>query len=61
MEQRIKKQFQDSAELKLAAADLLTPVITQAAKLLLHAFDHDHRVLSCGNGGSACDAQHLAS
>lgn len=61
METRIKKHFADSAQLKIAAAETLAPAIAHAASVLIKAFDQGQRVLTCGNGGSACDAQHLAS
>ena len=34
--------------------------IDQAATLLANAFKQDGKVLSCGNGGSHCDAMHFA-
>ncbi|MEM6766413.1 MAG: D-sedoheptulose 7-phosphate isomerase [Bacteroidota bacterium] len=34
--------------------------IDKAATLISHAFQNGHKVLSCGNGGSACDAMHFA-
>ncbi|RKP51957.1 D-sedoheptulose 7-phosphate isomerase [Pararobbsia silviterrae] len=34
--------------------------IANAARLLATAFDHGGKVLSCGNGGSHCDAMHFA-
>jgi len=34
--------------------------IAASASLLVHALERGHRVISCGNGGSMCDAMHLA-
>lgn len=34
--------------------------IDQAAKMISTAFKNNHKVLSCGNGGSHCDAMHFA-
>ena len=34
--------------------------IEKAGKLLVDAFDNGNKVLSCGNGGSMCDAMHFA-
>ena len=34
--------------------------IATAAEVLVDTFRHDGRVLSCGNGGSMCDAMHFA-
>lgn len=58
---RIRAQFADSAQLKLACADTLAPAIARAAELLAHCLLADRRILACGNGGSAADAQHFAA
>ncbi|CAH9019339.1 phosphoheptose isomerase [Candidatus Nitrosacidococcus sp. I8] len=58
---RITKHFFDSAQLKLTAAEVLAPKIEQASQLLLAGFQSNYKVLSCGNGGSAADAQHFSS
>jgi D-sedoheptulose 7-phosphate isomerase len=58
---RIKTHFTDSAELKLAAADIMAPHIARAAALITDCLLADGKVLACGNGGSAADAQHFAA
>jgi len=58
---RIRKHFSDSAELKLAAADVMAPHIARAAALITECLLADGKVLACGNGGSAADAQHFAA
>ena len=60
-ESRIKAHFAASAQLKLDAADALAPAIARAAEAITNALFADGRVLACGNGGSACDAQHFAA
>jgi D-sedoheptulose 7-phosphate isomerase len=35
--------------------------ITSAAQLVANTFKSGHKILICGNGGSAADAQHLAA
>lgn len=50
-----------SAQLKLRCADELSPVIEQTGTRILDALLAGKKVLVCGNGGSAADAQHLAS
>jgi D-sedoheptulose 7-phosphate isomerase len=60
-EQQILAHFEDSARLKTEAADALAPVIARGAALLTECLLADGRVLACGNGGSACDAQHFAA
>ncbi len=61
LEQRIQQQFFDSADLKYAAADALTRPITEAVNSLLGCITAGGKVLACGNGGSAADAQRIAS
>ena len=58
---RIRAHFADSAQLKLAAADALAPAIARAADLLATCLLGDGKILACGNGGSAADAQHFAA
>ena len=58
---RIRAHFADSAQLKLAAADALAPAIARAAALMTECLLADGKILACGNGGSAADAQHFAA
>jgi len=58
---RIRAQFADSAQLKLSAVDALAPAVARAAELLAECLLGDHKILACGNGGSAADAQHFAA
>lgn len=58
---RIRTHFADSAQLTLAAADALAPAIARAAELLAACLLADGKILACGNGGSAADAQHFAA
>jgi D-sedoheptulose 7-phosphate isomerase len=60
-QKRIKGHFADSAELKRTAADTMAPDIARAAALLTDCLFADGKILSCGNGGSAADAQHFAA
>lgn len=61
MEDRILRHFNDSARLKLDAAAMLAPPIARAVDVLVQCLLADGKVLACGNGGSAADAQHFAS
>jgi D-sedoheptulose 7-phosphate isomerase len=58
---RIRAHFAASAELKLAAVDALAPQIARAAALMTECLLADGKILACGNGGSASDAQHFAA
>ena len=59
--QRILAHFQESAELKLKSATLLAQPISQAIELMFNALSNGNKILACGNGGSAGDAQHFAA
>jgi D-sedoheptulose 7-phosphate isomerase len=61
LEQRIEKHFIDSADLKYQAAQTLAKPIAQATEALLACVTNGGKVLACGNGGSAADAQHFAA
>jgi len=61
LEERIASHFRDSANLKLAALDALQSPIARAIELMADALKSGGKVLSCGNGGSAGDAQHFSA
>ncbi len=61
MAARIAAHFADSAQLKLASAQSLAEPIAQAVALMAEALRAGGKVLACGNGGSAADAQHFAA
>ena len=58
---RIASHFNESAKLKMAAAETLAAPIARAAELLVETLRGGGKVLACGNGGSAADAQHFAA
>jgi D-sedoheptulose 7-phosphate isomerase len=59
--QRIIGHFNESAELKVQAAAELASPISEAIELMFAALSNGNRILVCGNGGSAADAQHFAA
>lgn len=61
MQHRIKQLFTDSIETKTRAMDVLGPSIEQASQLMVNSLLNEGKLLSCGNGGSAGDAQHFSS
>ena len=61
LEQRIEKHFIDSADLKYQSAQILAKPIAAATQALLACVTGGGKVLVCGNGGSAADAQHFAA
>jgi D-sedoheptulose 7-phosphate isomerase len=60
-QERIRAHFNDSAQLKQMAADVLAPDIDRAGQLLTECLLAEGKILACGNGGSAADAQHFAA
>ena len=58
---RIRRHFADSANLKLSCAEALAPQIVRAAEAMTECLLRDGKILACGNGGSAADAQHFSA
>jgi D-sedoheptulose 7-phosphate isomerase len=61
LEQRVKKHFFDSIETKQKAAETMSADIVRAIELMHQALGSENKILACGNGGSAADAQHFAA
>jgi D-sedoheptulose 7-phosphate isomerase len=61
LEQRIQQHFIDSADLKYQSAEALSKPIAAAVQAMLACVTSGGKVLACGNGGSAADAQHFAA
>ena len=57
----IRRHFEDSIAVKQASLAVLVSPIAAAAGLLAAALRSGSKILSCGNGGSAGDAQHFAA
>lgn len=60
-QQRIAQHFNDSIATKQAALPALQQSIAQAAEQMIRCLLAGCKILSCGNGGSAGDAQHFSS
>ena len=58
---RIRKHFDDSAQTKLQTKDALAQPVADAAQSMVACLINDGKILACGNGGSAADAQHFAA
>lgn len=58
---RIRELFDASIATKQRARDALVPAIERGARIMADALVGDGKLLSCGNGGSAADAQHFAA
>ena len=61
LEQRIEQHFIDSADLKYQSAQVLSKPRVAAIQAILASVTSGGKVLACGNGGSAADAQHFAA
>lgn len=59
--QRVIDNFAESIRIKTDAANHLAPAIASAAASLTGCLLNGNKILCCGNGGSAADAQHFAS
>ncbi len=60
-EKFIKDSLRESAEMKMKIAEQLPAAISKAIDAVINAYNQKKKVLLCGNGGSAADAQHLAT
>jgi len=59
--QRISREFEDSARIKLEAIEALAAPIAGAVEIMTGSLLDNGKILACGNGGSAADAQHFAA
>lgn len=59
--ERVRQHFHDSIQTKILAMDNLADSIVAAGKMMAQCLLDNHKILSCGNGGSAGDAQHFSS
>lgn len=57
----IQDSLKTSAEIKNKIAETCSSDISKAIDIIINAFNHKKKILLCGNGGSAADAQHLAT
>lgn len=58
---RVAKHFEDSAHTKLNAVDAMSAPIAAAIETMFNCLINGGKILACGNGGSAADAQHFAA
>ena len=61
MIENIKANFTESIQTKIAASEVLPEAIASASMMMVEALIRGNKILSCGNGGSAGDAQHFSS
>jgi D-sedoheptulose 7-phosphate isomerase len=61
MKLKIQRHFDESIAVKTASVDTLLPTIEAGAKRMVECLRNGGKILSCGNGGSAGDAQHFSA
>jgi D-sedoheptulose 7-phosphate isomerase len=59
--ERVAAHFAESVRLKQQAAEVLGAPIAKAGRILAESLKSGGKVMACGNGGSAADAQHFAA
>lgn len=59
--EKVKDMFSASIQTKIQAASYLSAPIANAAKIMVNCLLQGNKILSCGNGGSAADAQHFSA
>jgi D-sedoheptulose 7-phosphate isomerase len=58
---RINQHFTDSAHVKLQAMEALAEPLARASERMVSCLAAERKILACGNGGSAADAQHFSA
>jgi len=58
---RIKSNFTESIQTKISASEVLSGPIEQASMIMVQSLLSGNKLFSCGNGGSAGDAQHFSA
>lgn len=61
LQARVRRQFNESAQLKLRALDVLADPIARATEIMVKCLLANGKILACGNGGSAADSQHFSA
>lgn len=59
--EEVIRELTESAEVKRAVTEKLADTILKAAQMIIDAYKDGKKVMLIGNGGSAADAQHLAT
>ncbi len=58
---RVQKHFTESAKLKSELGSTMAVPLARAAERMVQCLMREGKILACGNGGSAADAQHFAA
>jgi D-sedoheptulose 7-phosphate isomerase len=60
-EARIRSHFEETIATQKAASEALPGAIEKAARLMSRSLLNNGKIMACGNGGSAGDAQHFSA
>ncbi len=58
---RINQQFEEAIQVKMDALEVLAPALAQGVEVLVQGLMASGKILVCGNGASALDAQRFAA
>jgi D-sedoheptulose 7-phosphate isomerase len=58
---RVRSNFEQSIQTARSLMEQLAPAVTKAAVVMADALLNERKILVCGNGGSAADAQHFSA
>lgn len=58
---RVREHFAESIAVKQASGEVINVAIVAASECMSQSLLNEGKILSCGNGGSAGDAQHFSS
>lgn len=61
LSEQIKHHFNESIQTKIVSMDALAEPIAEAGQLMVQTLLNNNKILCCGNGGSAADAQHFSA
>lgn len=59
--ERVKSNFTESIQTKINSADTIINIVAEASEQIVQTLLEGNKILSCGNGGSACEALHFSS
>ena len=59
--ERVKNNFLESIQIKTESLEELAPIIANSANAMANSLLNNHKIMACGNGGSAADAQHFSA
>ena len=58
---RVKNNFLESIQIKTESLEQIAPIVANSANAMANSLLNNHKIMACGNGGSAADAQHFSA